>query len=270
MLAEIAVYLATPCRRDHRRLGYLKTAVDLWSRANRVHRAWAPHYAHCHAVVERAIAGLASRRTVLVLGSGLARDVPLARLATAFDRVVLADVAHLLPVRLRGLAHRNLRFVEIDLSGAADLVGSGTGPLTDALAGLGADPTLDLAISANLLSQLPLGVADALERGGRPVDPALPRRIVENHLDSLARLSCRVCLLTDTEWRRIDRSGRTVERSDLLHGATPPDLPFRWDWPVAPLGEDGPDHALVHAAGGHPDLFGGREPAGRHDPTIIV
>ena len=74
--------------------------------------------------------------------------------------------------------------------------------------------------------------------------------------ESLARLPCRVCLLSDTEWRRVDRSGRIVERHDLLHGATPPTLPARWDWTVAPLGEDGPDHALVHAAGGNPRLFG--------------
>lgn len=270
MLAEIAVYLATPCRGDHRRFGHLKAAVDLWSRANRVHRVWAPHYARCHAVVDQAIAGLSSRRTVLVLGSGLARDIPLARLAASFDRVVLADVVHLLPVRLRAMRHRNVRFVETDLSGAAALIASPAADLTDALADLGRDPTLDLVISANLLSQLPLGVATALDRCGRFPDRPLSRRIVEAHLDALARLPCRACLLTDTEWRRVDRSGRILERHDLLHGAAPPALTARWDWTVAPLGEDGPDHALVHAAGGHPDLFGRRASSVRHDPTIIV
>ncbi|MEJ1159909.1 hypothetical protein [Prosthecomicrobium sp. N25] len=256
MLAELALYVASPCPADHRRLGHLSAAVSLWSRATRCAAAWAPHYARCRAVVERAVADLPRRRKAVVLGSGLCRDVPVERLAAAFETLVLVDVVHLAPVRWRLSGLRNLRFEHRDLTGTTDLLLGRSDRVADPLAALAEDPDIDLVVSANCLSQLPLGPRAALARGrsqaALPAD--LERRILAAHWDGLRRLPARVCLLTDTCCRTQDRAGRTLERLDLVPGLDLPPTDERWDWALAPLGEDGPDHTLVHEARGYPDL----------------
>ncbi len=46
------------------------------------------------------MAGLRQKRTAVVLGSGLLRDVPIEELSENFDTVVLVDLVHLASVRL--------------------------------------------------------------------------------------------------------------------------------------------------------------------------
>lgn len=269
MLAELLVYATSPCPASHRRLGYLKVAVDLWSRAGRCRAAWKTHEERCRAVVERVAGALPRRRKALVIGSGLLRDVPVSRLADLFEAVILVDVVHLSPVRLATLRLRNLRFVTLDVTGTADwLVGAAEG-LADPLAAFAADPDIDLVISANVLSQLPLGPEDAFAAGRtkRPVDEDLGRRIIDGHVAALARFPGRVVLLTDRRMRVVDRAGRTTETLDLLRGHGLPAPPERWDWTLAPYGEDGPGHALVHEAGAYPDF--GPVAAGFH-PAIAA
>jgi hypothetical protein len=259
MLAEVLTWCLTPASLDARRTGHLTAAVSLWSRAWRCRRAWAAHEAQCHAIVERAIAGCERRRTCLVLGSGLVRDVPLAALAAAFESVVLIDVVHLWPARIAAWRHGNVRLVALDLTGTTDLLlGRATG-LADPLARWATDPTVDLVISANCLSQLALLPLERLERLASPIRRRfadLGRRIVEGHLAALTRFSARVCLLTDSEARDVDAVGGVLERRDLLHGVRLPKADADWDWELAPIGEWAADHAIVHRAHGFVDFHG--------------
>lgn len=257
MLAEILAWCLTPASLDARRTGHLTAAVSLWSRGARCRRAWGPHEARCHEVVERAVEGCDRRRTCLVLGSGLVRDVPLRLLAERFETVVLVDVVHLWPARLKAAGHRNVTLVDLDVTGTTDLLlGRATG-LSDPLARFVADPTVDLVISANCLSQLALQPVERLTR--RPgvfthrfAD--LGRRIVEGHLAALGRFAGRVCLLTDSEGVDVDAAGRVVERRDLLEGVRLPTADADWDWELAPIGEDMSDRAIVHRAHGFVDF----------------
>jgi hypothetical protein len=200
-------------------------------------------------VVTRAVGAVGHGRTVLVLGSGLVRDVPIDLLAARFERVVLVDAVHLPTVRLRLARYRNFVFERRDLTGAlnwlAGRLGARVAPLEDYLA----DDSVDLVISANLLSQLPIPLANWIARQhGRaerfPED--VPARAVGWHLDDLARFRCPVCLITDIEMREEDRAGTVGERLDLLHGARLPEPDESWDWQVAPFGEIERDFAYIH------------------------
>jgi hypothetical protein len=257
MLAEVLAWLLTPATLDARRTGHLTAAVSLWSRARRCRTDWADHEAHCGAVVARALDGLPVRRTCLVLGSGLMRDVSLARLAESFDKVILVDVVHLWPIRLAARRFPNVRLVDLDITGTTDLLlGRATG-LADPLARFRADPTIDLVISANCLSQLALTPVERVRRrGGLPLIrfPDLGRRIVEGHLDALRRFSARVCLLTDDEGLDVGANGEILDRYDLLEGVTLPPADDDWQWTLAPLGEAARDHAVVHRAHGFADF----------------
>ena len=219
MLAELLLRLTTTAPPEMRRLGLVREAVWLWSRATRCRKAWAAHERRCHAVVERAVARLARRRTVVVLGSGLCRDVPVRRLAKLFGRVVLVDAVHLWPVRLRLARHKNIQFAHRDVTGLAKWILGDADGRGDPLADFRADPAVDLVISANLLSQIAIcpeiWLDDHPGRAGElPAD--LPSRAIRWHLDDLASFACPVCLLTDVHMKVVDRDGRVVEETNLV------------------------------------------------------
>jgi hypothetical protein len=261
MLAEFAVYLTTPAGRSVRRSGALRDAVSLWARGRRCRTAWMDHEARTKAAFHRAIEGVAGRGTVVVLGSGMLRDVPIERLAAEFARVVLVDIVHLSPVRLalRLSGARNVELMTRDLSGYDELlqrarIGAATGQ--DEIGGR-LDPLgfvrrmdgVDLVLSANLLSQIGVGAEARMRRpdGGAVFMPDdTVARLISAHLDSLAALPCRTCLVTDVSYVVRDREGGVVESRDLMHGVEPPDADAEWDWPVAPFGEEGRDTERVH------------------------
>ena len=239
-----------------RRLGLVRDAVALWSRATRRRRAWRGHEERCHGIVRRAVAALGTRRTVIVLGSGLIRDVPLPFLTDAFERVVLLDAVHLLPARLKA-RRAGAETVCADLTGAAAWLASGGTGREDPLKPWREDGRLDLVISANVLSQLPMAIESWLERrpsraGELPAD--LLGQVVRWHLSDLASFRCRVCLLTDVGYRVAGSDGAVLVEEDLLHGAMLPAPDESWDWEVAPLGEIARDQAYIHRVQGYADL----------------
>jgi hypothetical protein len=258
MLAELFHYALTSCSDDARRFGHLGDAIALWAREGRCRESWAPHYARCHEAVARSIEGLPRRRTVLVLGSGLVRDVDMEALADAFDTVLLVDIVHLLPVRLRFAFRRKARWATADLSGAHAYLRGGEAVLTRPLAAWSRMPEIDLVISANVLSQLPLAPLERAALPGRHPRPAwagLGRAIVENHLRELREFRCRVCLLSDTARTRRSRFGSLAERRELLFGADLPPPPLGWDWTVAPFGEEADGGEVVHHCRAYPDFL---------------
>lgn len=257
MLAQFLIFCSTSVPSGIRKLGHVGYSVALWSRARRCRKAWAPHEARCHDVVQSAMADLPRRRTAVVLGSGLVRDVPLEALDAAFQRIVLVDAVHLWPVRRRLAGRPGIELVTADLSGAVDMMLGRSQTRADPLAAFRDDPEVDLVISANLLSQLPLAPDRWLSRPSRG-RPDLPRDFADGlvgaHIADLKGLKARVCLLTDVELREVGRDGAVLDRYDLLRGHTLPEPDQTWDWTVAPLGEVSRRYACIHRVHGYSDL----------------
>jgi hypothetical protein len=246
MIAEALVYAATVpvTQKAHRKfIGY---SVNLWSRAGRCSRQWGEHEENSRSAILQAMGGLRQSRTAVVLGSGLLRDVPIKELAQAFDTIVLVDLVHLASVRLwiRLKGYRNMRLIERDLSGYDELA---AGSVPEPLGFLRSVPYLDFVVSANLLSQIGRGAMrryEAEQPGRMPDDTGA--RLIGAHLADLAALPCRTCLLTDTSYAVIDRTGKVHDDADLLHGISPPTAKTCWSWPVAPIGEESADYQIVH------------------------
>lgn len=237
MLIDLFHYLTTPASWAHRRGGHLRESVLLRSRSRRCRAAWAPHLGRARALVVQACEGLTRTRTCVVLGSGLLDDVPLDHLAARFTEVRLVDAIHPWPTRWAVRGRANVTLVTEDLTRPGAVFAQGGGA------------TVDLVISANLLSQLPiLPVARAGES-----DADLGGRIVRAHLDALTRLTARVCLVTDVEQREEDRDGTVTDRLDLLHGETLPAPDETWTWDLAPFGETARHRRLVHRVQGYRD-----------------
>ena len=246
MIAEALQYLATAALTGSAHRRFVRYSVNLWSRAGRCSREWAAHEANSKKAISAAISGLSQRRTAVVLGSGLLRDVPIEDLAGSFDTVVLVDLVHLASVRLRlrGKRYRNVRLIERDLSGYDDLK-AGHDP--EPLGFLRSVPYLDFVVSANLLSQIGRGVKRQYEAEAPSGMPEYTvERLIAAHIEGLAVQPCRTCLVTDISYVVIDRTGKVHEEADLLHGVAPPEAKAGWDWPVAPLGEESRDYQIVH------------------------
>lgn len=255
MLLEWVLSLATPAPLRHRRLGYVRESVLLYSRSRRCRAAWAPHLAAARAVVAQSLADLIRRDLAVVLGSGLLDDVPLALLSRTFARVRLVDAVHPWPARLIARRHPNVELVTLDLSGA-DALADGPGITSDAIGPVCAGA--DLVVSANLLSQLPILPVDRFEGRGLQPPHRLGARIVEAHLAALDRLDGRVCLITDTHQREEDRDGTLIDSLDLLHGVRLPPGARGWDWELAPFGEAARHHRTLHRVQAYPDWSAAR------------
>jgi len=245
MIAEALQYAATYPVTPRELRPHIGSSVSLWSRAARCAGEWAEHEDKCQRFVSDTIEKMRQRRTVVVLGSGLLRDVPIETLARAFDTVVLVDLVHLASVRLLLKAKRlgNVRLVSRNLSGLDEVL---SGKRVEPLGFLRQVPYLDLVVSANLLSQIAVGAERRLEQDKRRDASGIVPQLIEAHLRGLEALPCSTVLLSDVAFRVDDRWGNTKESVDLLHGVSAPDADKRWQWPVVPFGEESRDYRIVH------------------------
>lgn len=245
MIIEALQYAATTPGTPSGFRPFIGSSVSLWSRATRCKDNWAAHEANCRRFVADTIDRMRQRRTAVVLGSGLLRDVPVEALARTFDTVVLVDLVHLASVRLwlkaKGLG--NVRLVHHDLSGFSDAL---AGERPEPLAFLRQVPYLDLVISANLLSQIGVGIERRLENEKDAPPADVVPQLLEAHLRDLTALPCTTVLLTDVAYRIVGRSGETLKSGDLMRGVSAPNADEHWPWPVVPFGEQGRDYQIVH------------------------
>jgi hypothetical protein len=119
----------------------------------------------------------------------------------------------------------------------------------DPLVDLVVDDSVDLVVSANLLSQLAWPVADWLEENparAAVLPDNLPACCIAWHLADLARFKRHVCLISDVEMVERDRAGAIHDRLDLMYGVKLPKEDESWLWPVAPFGETERDLEYVH------------------------
>ncbi len=251
MLLEWLTYLTTPCPRHLREMGYLREQIGIASRLRRCREAWEPHLGNCRELIVEAAEACTRRQKAVVLGSGLAHDVPLAWLAAHFAEVVLIDILHPKATRRRARAHSNVRFVERDLTGVVEAVHAaardGT-PLPRPASGLPEDDA-DLVVSANILSQRPLLIGEYLERKAAELSEdeieGFLRAMVERHLAALARFRGVACLITEIE-RLFSDGGVAIRREDPLHGVKIPFPGWEWSWEIAPRPEMGPDFDVTY------------------------
>lgn len=233
MILEAIQFAATSAVTPKEFRPFIRSSVSLWARARRCAQEWRSHEQNCHAVIRDAVNAMRDKRTAVVLGSGLLRDVPIEFLAKQFDTVVLVDLVHVASVRawLTMKRLRNVRLISRDIGGT-----------DEPLAFLRQVPYLDLVISANVLSQIGVG---AKRRLGNDMS-GVPKALIQAHLDGLSALPCKAVLLTDISYQVTNRQGDVIEEDDLLCGVPVPPHGKEWIWPVAPFGELGKDRQAVH------------------------
>jgi hypothetical protein len=251
MIPQAIEYLATPCSRPLRGMGYLRELMAIRGRAWRCWSAWKPHLEKSKSVIRAAMEHCRERRKAVILGSGMLYDVPVDELSESFREVLLVDIVHPLKNWLPSIRHKNLRCVTADVTGRAEevfrvakLTGT-TLPRTEPSLLLD-DPEVDLVVSLNLLSQLPVIPTTYLERVGvHPPEAiqAFTQHLIASHLAYLQRFECTVALITDVEKLTLNRAGTIIGKSSLLRGLELPCDGESWIWQLAPCPEAARDYS---------------------------
>lgn len=244
MILEALEWLATPCPRPLRDMGYLGELIAIGGRHRRCRAAWAEHLSRSRQAILDAAESAPGRRTAVVLGSGRLLDVPLAGLAARFQSVVLVDAVHPLGARWQARRQANVTLLATDITGTAEALhrwrpGEAL-PVPRPFELLQRDD-VDLVVSLNLLSQLGVLPGEWLEkRGGAAAAEAFSASLTAAHLDDLARSRARVCLIGDVEWWRARADGTVAERSSSIDESAAPAAIEEWIWPMAPAPEADP------------------------------
>jgi hypothetical protein len=248
MLLDLFTHLTTSCSPFVRRLGYLDETISMRGRYRRNRTAWQPHLDNTRRFILAVAEKVQNRNKVVILGSGLLLDVPLAELSAMFREVVLMDIVCLPEVRRQIREHGNVSFIEHDVTNIAERLYAnrlqGINELPKVVpAPSEFDKDAGLIISLNILSQLwvvPRTFASTQR-------PALShdlvedwcRQIVESHYASLASMSCDVCLVADHEFIKRDKGGSIISRASTLYDLRLPDPDASWTWNIVPAGNDG-------------------------------
>jgi hypothetical protein len=262
MIPEVIESLATPCSRPLRGMGYLRELMAIRGRASRCWNAWKPHLEHSKAIIQSAIGQCSERRKAVILGSGMLYDVPVEELSMAFRDIVLVDIVHPLKNWLPSLRYKNLNCVTADVTRAAEEVfhvaklPGATLPCTEPSLFLD-DLEVDLVVSLNLLSQLPVIPTTYLERVGIHSPEAIAafaRHLIAAHLAYLQRFACTVALITDVEKLTLNRAAKVIGTSSLLHGVPLPCDGETWTWRLAPRPEADPHYSYYRRVVGIANL----------------
>src|SRR5262245_21219466 len=262
MFPEAIEHLAAPCSHPLRGMGYLRELAAIRGRASRCWNAWQPHLEKSKAVIRDSMALRPQRRKAIILGSGMLYDVPIVELSAAFREVLLLDIVHPPTNWLFDLPYKNLRRVTADITGTAEEIfrvarlPGATLPRTEPNLFLD-DPEVDLVVSLNLLSQLPVSPTTYLRRVGvhspEAID-AYARHLIASHLAYLQRFASIVTLISDVEKLTLERAGKLVGKSSLLRGVRLPCEGEAWIWNLAPRPEAHADYSYYRRVVGVSNL----------------
>ncbi len=183
--------------------------------------------------------GRFKKRTVLVFGAGSLNDIPLSYLSSQFFKVILVDLVFLKPARRLASNYSNVELIEHDITESLDWLYQGQTLVQSPSRWLN-DSSIDLVISLNLITQLPLipvrWLMDEFDLSELEAD-IVGKQLIFAHLSYLKQFSGEVCLIADRVDIELDPQGLELDRFDPWWDVEQPKADTHWEWDVMPLGE---------------------------------
>lgn len=240
MLWEILQSWRTPVFAPFvKKMGYLHEAIAMVARAKRCEPSWQAHYNECQAVISQAVAQSKQHRKVLIFGAGTLNDIPLAELSCAFKAVILVDLVFLSSARAQAKSLPNVDLIEHDVTQSLAEIFTGRLNVTQPSKWLD-DPEIDLVISLNLITQLPLIPVRWLlntQKVSEIKAHRIAQQLIQQHLEYLQAFQGLVCLIADRENIEIHQQSGKPEVMDPWWELEPPPIQRSWPWLVVPRGE---------------------------------
>lgn len=227
MIREYAESLFCLCPGRYRDLGFHRGTAAIAARRRRWPEAWQAHETACRTFL---LAHAPGGDCALLLGAGLANDLPLRELSARYREVRLADVSFHPSVRLLARRLGNVRLEIRDVSGLLHRRIVDPASLSRVPEPAPEDRDVDLVASVNLASQLPLPfLADADGREAAAVRAA----VIGAHIGYLRQFGCPALLIAE-----MVRVTGTRRETVFPAGKLPPPEET-WTWQIAPPGENG-------------------------------
>lgn len=244
MIWEMWQYLTTSTKIDEaKKMGYLKEAIAMAARAKRCRQEWGEHYQNCQKSIMQAANRAVQKRTVLIFGAGSLNDIPLQQLAEQFEKVLLIDLVFLDTARKKARAYDNVSLIEHDVTESLTWLSEGQSMVQQPSEWLD-DSHIDLVVSLNLITQLPLIPVGWL-MSDYGFDEAevdiIGKQLIFAHMHYLKQFSGEVCLIADRENFEFNDRGQEIDRFDPWWDVEPPEAEYTWQWELMPLGEVGSD-----------------------------
>lgn len=225
-----------------RRMGFVRDQEGIMNRYLGETEQWKTHLEKSRAFIAGSFAD-SGIQSVAVLGSGWLLDVPLEKLRSRFEKVILVDIHHPPQIRKKIAGLENVELVVEDLSGGAleqvwNLAKRNKSkiPIEQVLEEITLNPPLkgipaDAFISVNLLNQLDILLCDHIRRK-LPYQQELSfsfRSAIQNfHLEWITKKPG--CLITDVKEHQIPRSGPPKAKA-LLYTDLPEGIRRdKWEW----------------------------------------
>lgn len=240
MIWEVWQHLTTkPKLIEAKKMGYLKESIAMMARAKRCQKEWGMHYQQCQNAILESVKRCVHRRTVIVLGAGTLKDIPLDELSSLFEKVILVDLVFLGSAYKEIKKYPNVELVEHDVTESLDWISQGQTFVQNPTQWLD-DVTVDLIVSLNIVTQLPLIPVRWLMTDYKFKEEQVDitgKQLIFAHLNYLKQFKGEVCLIADREDVEFDRSGKETDRFDPWWDVEPPSPSYTWQWEVVPIGE---------------------------------
>lgn len=226
MLKEFFHYFFTPAPAIARKRGYLYCSISLAERYERNKKLWAPHLNRCHQFILKNLP--ASPGKIIVFGSGHLLEIPWASLLQRCQELILVDIVHPRKVLALAKRERKISLITQDITGYYLNHGGEFSPPRMGLKG-------DVAISANILSQLPLIPWESCA-GDEGQEKLIAEKMKKDHLSLLAEVAPSVLLFSDTKRIFRDKNAHVIEEIPSAITLNESSLE-QWTWEICPIGE---------------------------------
>jgi hypothetical protein len=247
MILEWFEYLKTKSTKTAKDWGYVYQNISLKFRSRRCAKAWLSHNENSKQFVRNQITKF-QPRTVMVIGSGLLLEVPIETLLEQTDKIYLVDLVHAREIRKLAKKNPKIELIEKDISSLLGFLKKGMGPFQ--LKNIPWKqlpewdlPKVDLVISANLLSQIPLIISENISMTPETYEK-FARHVRDQHIERLFGQAERVILFADFETRYIDRDGHRIKTESYEVNLKSLKFDREWTWEIAPYGETSKDYRI--------------------------
>lgn len=247
MILEWLEYFRTKGTKTAKDWGYIYQNVSLRFRARRCAKAWQNHVDESHRFIRDHFEKV-NPKSVMIIGSGILMEIPIEAILARAEKVYLVDLVHSSSVRKLARKNPKVELIEQDISGLLGILKKGTGPFQlknipwKQLPAWGL-PKVDWVISANLLSQIPLMISEALPMTSETYEK-FARSVRDQHLERLLELAPKVLLFADFETRYIDRANQRIKTENYEVNLRGLKFEREWQWEIAPYGETSKDYKI--------------------------
>ena len=221
MLFEAWDFLTTPAAFWARRRGFLHYSIAMAYRARRCSSAWSGHLENCRTEFSSFLSAFPEAKTLAILGSGLMIETPPELIPSGIEIIYLYDAVHTKEVRQKiQKSPHSEKFIlqEIDLI-SPEL------PIP-----------VDLLVSANLLSQLPLHAPSQLQGKQNR------KNIQEQHIKLCQKSASNFLLYSDLKMNFRDNQGDLIQQEKTVDITA--NWKNNWLWNLAPAPETDKNYSI--------------------------